>query len=166
VTDIYAQDHHYGWNVCNVFFSYDITNHGANIDFEMGQIYYLVKDFFSIGLTGFGVRNLLDIKDKSDAYRLLILPVEIAFLPFNYLDGLFISFYGRAGWQLIPHADTNKFSHGFYGAGGIKILIFTDTGWKHFSLHLSAFMEFDSYGKFKIGVGLNPIGWLVGLFIP
>jgi hypothetical protein len=155
-----AQDLHLGWNFGNLKLYGDVIIPDYNLDIDIGQL-YLVKNRFSIGLNGLGI---YDVRNN-DAYRFLILPIEMAFLPLNYRNSIFISTYGKASWQLEKHKDDRKFSNDLYGAAGIKFFLFPEILDNHYSFYFSVFAEYDTNKKLKIGAGIDlAVVALLGVF--
>ena len=92
------------------------------------------------------------------------LPVEIAFIPFQYNDFLYFSLYARGAWQLELPSNlfwTNMFSpenNRFYGAIGTRLFFSSSTTNKlHYSMYSSLFFEYTTLNELTIGITLDAV---------
>lgn len=173
---VYAQDVDFGWNGGSLDIFYDVLNKRGDADLQIFRFSWWFNHF-SIGFNimdihGFGNFDLgenytyKDERDgqiytysggkvnvyENDVYRYSFLPLEIAFVPLDIFNTLFLSVYGRAGWLLTQYG--GDFYNGLYGSAGIKLFLFHEIDFSY-SPYLSFFIEYDTYNRLKIGLGLD-----------
>jgi hypothetical protein len=146
---IYAQGFNFSWNIGNAKIYYDAINADYNYDVDLGQFYFINNRFF-MGLNIFSFYGI----PYGNANRYLILPLEIAFLPLNFKNSIFLSVYGRTGWLLTHHANDNRFNNELYGAIGIKFFVLPEIKY-HYSSYFSLFVEYDTHNKLKFGASID-----------
>jgi hypothetical protein len=146
---INAQELKFGWNVGNIKIYYDVLDNKAKGDVDIFHFNWLYNKF-SIGF------NLLGIYDvySDEKARYSIIPLEIAYVPFNYNNWLFLSIYGKAAWQLTKNENDNKIKHGFYGSIGVNFFIFPK--WlSSYSVYFSLYTEYNTLKKINIGLCID-----------
>jgi len=151
VLNINAQDFKFGWSVGNVNFYGDTINKEINFDINIFHFKWIINKF-SVGINILDIYDIYNMNDNKNKYS--ILPVKLAYVPFNYNNWLFFSIYSKVGWQLIENKNNNSINHGIYSSIGIQLFIFPE--WKfYYSPYISLFSEYDTYKKLKIGLEID-----------
>jgi len=149
VLNIEAQDFRFGWNAGNINIYGDVLDNEFNSEINILHFNWIINKF-SIGFNIFDIYNI----NNDKILQCSILPVKLAYVPLNFNNWLFLSIYGKAGWQLIENNNYNHIENGIYGSIGIKFLIFPELKF-HYSPYFSAFIEYDTHKKLKIGLGMD-----------
>jgi hypothetical protein len=152
VFKINAQDFRFNWNIGSFNIYGDTLNNTFNGDFNILHFNCIIHKL-SIGI------NILDIYDYNNIdnngiTKFSILPVKLSYIPLNYNDLIFLSVYGKAGWQMTGTRNDNNLNHDIYGSLGIQLFFFPE--WDFFySPYYSLFFEYDTHKKLKIGLSLD-----------
>jgi hypothetical protein len=154
-----AQETKFGWNAGSMKIYYDAYNNGADIDYEILCFNWLFKNKLSLGFNvlniydSFTFLNIYDFDAKKDVEtKFSVLPLEIAYVPLNIYNQVFLSIYGKGGLQIYEH--NNKIGKRFYGSIGLQFFIFPEMRF-YYSPYLSLFAEYSTDKKIKIGLGFD-----------
>jgi len=150
ILNIHAQDINFGWNLGSVNIYYDIKKQEFNGDYNIFNFNWIINKF-SIGF------DIIDIYDFNNSInngieKYSILPIKLAYVPLNINNWLFLSIYGKTGWQITNN--DNNINHGIYGSIGIQFFLFPK--WMfYYSPYYSLFFEYDTQEKLKIGISID-----------
>ena len=143
-----ANDLKFGWGIGNIFFSYNIS--GAET-FNIDLLHFTwIRNRFSFGFSA------IEFYDLVNEYKqeFLITPFQLAFVPFNFRDTLFFSIYSKVGLKLTEFIYDNRSSREFYGAIGIRLLLFPRM-LLNYSPQLSLFAQYSTRNELRFGIGMD-----------
>jgi hypothetical protein len=102
-----------------------------------------------------------------------MIPVEFSYNPWNYDNFLYLSFYGRLGWQFIQSRNIfqeNMFTDFFsgrndiYGTIGTRLLFFPSFGF-YYSPRVAVLFEYNTSNELKLGFSLDLSAIIGGILL-
>jgi hypothetical protein len=155
-----AQNFRFGWNIGNLNIYGDAINKEFNGDINFLHFNWIFNKF----TVGFNILDIYDYNNiENNIFKYSFLPIKLAYVPFSYNDFLFLSIYGKTGWQITENVNNNT-DHGFYGAIGIQFFIFPELKY-NYSIYLSLFSEYDTHNKLKIGLSIDLGSLIYGILL-
>jgi hypothetical protein len=150
-----AQDIRFGWSIGDVGFAYDIINKNSILSYSFLNINLIINNKINISSSIFKAQFT-----KNSVFSFL--PLEIAYIPLQINDMLFLSFFGRGEWQFVQtnglfiNSSASFDNSRFYGAIGSRFFLDLSPNKLHYSLYSSLFFEYTTQDELKIGVSLDP----------
>jgi hypothetical protein len=144
-----ANEIKFGWNIGNIILSYDVINNTPVFDAELLHFNWLYNKY-SFGFNLLEYHNL----ENEERTNFSILPLNIAFVPFNFMNTLFFAIYCKIGLGLTQLNNENRINMGFYGSIGTKFYLFPALKF-NYSPYLSVFTEYNTRNELRIGLGFD-----------
>jgi len=152
ISKINAQDFRFGWNIGSINLYGDIKNDESDVDCNIFHFNWIINKFS----LGFNILDIYDFNQKkyNGIIKYSILPVKLSYVLLSDNDWLFLSVYGKAGWQLTRIINDDDINHDIYGSFGIQLFAFPELIY-NYSPYFALFCEYDTYKRLKIGLSLD-----------
>jgi hypothetical protein len=163
IHDLNAIDVKFGWSIGDIGMYYNVIGNSFNAHIELLRFNWILENGIGIGFTSLEMQNVNDYQIS----KYSLMPIEISYSPINYDNLLYLSIYGRIGWQFRQDAASNNrfnfFSseNSFYGAIGTKLFMFP--AFKlHYSGYMALFIEYNTFNELKVGFSLDILALIIG----
>jgi hypothetical protein len=158
IQSINAIENKFGWSIGDWGISYDFINRKPIQQFELLRFNWLVENKFGLGFTLFEIQNS---NENTVSYSMI--PIEFSYNPWNYKNFIYLSFYGRLGWQFIQTQNAfqeNMFTDFFskkndiYGTIGARLFLFPSLD-LYYASYIAVFFEYSTPDRLKLGFSLD-----------
>ena len=167
--NINAYEVGFGWSLGTLWAYYDFSNNRFNGDIEILHFNWI----FNRIILGFNAITFYIIPDEGINSQYTVLPIEIAYVPFNYrindILQLWFSVYGKTGWHQINKND--KIQNTFFGSIGSEFSLRTRPSYINipgigttYLRMFSLYIDYNVFNKFKIGFNADMTAFFYLLF--
>ena len=161
-----TEDFNFGWSLGNIWFYYEPSQNYVSLDYSILHFNWLLYDKF---IMAFDTLQIQSSPVDNEYFRILILPLEAAFIPLSFNIGrnhqLCFSVNSRMSWQLTTHKEPEKDSHAFFGSIGTELFLQLRMPESRmpYSRYLALFADYNIHRELKFGVRVDLTSVLLGL---